>query len=170
MLFEQDRYVRRWDLLQRGGTSPQLRLSGLPTQVEYGQGDVVVRVSISYRVTEDAVGEVIPRPLASVELGLDQPKLDAVTSEPQLRAYTQAFRQMMDQIHHLLSGATCIHIFYAGPLSLAFSCGQQVSKTIHPRLIIYNFFGRDRPKYSWGVDITSHLDSTDFLQRPAPRQ
>jgi hypothetical protein len=166
MLFENDRYTRSWDLLQRMGATPQLHLSGLPADIERRQGDVVVRISISYRVTEDAVAEVIPEPLAWIELGLDQPQLDAVTSEPQLWAYTRAFREMMDQIHHYLPRATGIHIFYAGPPALAFACGQHVSKTIHPRLVIYNFFGRDQPSYSWGFDFMSHIDSKGFLHRP----
>jgi len=166
LLFENDRYTRSWDLLQRMGATPQLHLSGLPADIERRQGDVVLRISISYRVTEDAVAEVIPEPLASIELGLDQPQPDAVTSEPQLWAYTRAFREMMDQIHHYLPRATCIHIFYAGPPALAFACGQHVSKTIHPRLVIYNFFGRDQPRYSWGFDFMSHIDSDGFLHRP----
>jgi transcriptional regulator with XRE-family HTH domain len=166
LLFEYDRYARVWDLLQRIATTPPLHLSGLPADIERGQGDVVVRISISYRVTEDTVAEVIPEPLASIELGLDQPHLDAVTSEPQLWAYTRAFREMMDQIHQYLPRATGIHIFYAGPPALAFACGQQVSKTIHPRLVIYNFFGRDQPRYSWGLDFMSQIDSEEFLHRP----
>jgi hypothetical protein len=167
MLFENERYTRNWDLLQRMGTTPQLRLSGLPADIERRQGDVVVRINISYRVTEDTVAEVIAEPLASIELGLDQPQLDPVTSESQLWAYTRAFREMMDQIHHYLPRATGIHMFYAGPAALAFACGQQVSKTIHPRLVIYNFFGRDQPRYSWGFDFMSQIDSDGFLHRPA---
>jgi transcriptional regulator with XRE-family HTH domain len=167
MLFENDRYRRSWDLLQRTGATPQLQLSGLPADIERRQGDVVVRISISYRVTEDAVSEVIPEPLASIELGLDQPQLDAVTSEAQLWAYTRAFRTMMDQIHQYLPRATGIHIFYAGPPALAFAYGQHVSKTIHPRLVIYNFFGRDQPRYSWGFDFMNQIDSDLFLHRPA---
>ncbi len=167
MLFENDRYTRSWDLLQQMGTTPQLRLSGLPANIERQQGEVVVLISISYRVTEDAVAEVIPEPLASIELGLDQPQLDAVTSEPQLRAYARAFREMMDQIHYYLPRATGVHIFYAGPPALAFTCGQQVSKTIHPRLVIYNFFGRDQPRYSWDFDFMSDIVSDGFLHRPA---
>lgn len=166
-LFQEDRYTRSWDLLQRMGATPQLQLSGLPADIDRRQGDVVVRINISYRVTEDAVAEVIPEPLASIELGIDQPQLDSVTSESQLWAYTRAFREMMDLIHQYLPHATGIHLFYAGPPALAFACGQHVSKTIHPQLVIYNFFGRDRPKYSWGFDFMSQIDSDGFLHRPA---
>lgn len=165
LLFQEDRSTRSWNLLQSLGAAPQLHLSGLPAEIERHAGDVVVRISISYRVTEDAVAELIPEPLASIELGLAQPHLDAVTSDAQLRAYTRAFREMMDQIHHYLPHATSIHIFYAGPPVLAFTCGQHVSKTIHPRLMVYNYFGRDRPRYSWGFDFMSPIKSDGFFYR-----
>jgi hypothetical protein len=165
--FAEDRYTRSWDLLQRGGAAPALTLSGLPSAVVWEQGDVVIRINVSYRVLEQAVAEIVAAPLASLELSLAQPQLDVVTSEQQVRDYTQAFRQMMDQVHELLPHATCIHIFYAGPPSLAFCCGQQISKTIHPRIVVYNYFGKDVPRYSWGLDITQDSEAEGFVVRPA---
>ena len=165
--FAEDRYTRSWDRLQRGGVAPALRLSGLPSAVVWEQGDVVIRISVSYRVLEEAIAEIVAAPLASLELSLAQPQLDVVTSEQQLRDYTQAFRQMMDQVHELLPRATCIHVFYAGPPSLAFCCGQQISKTIHPRIVVYNYFGKDVPRYSWGLDITQDNDAESFVVHPA---
>ena len=49
MLFENDRYTRSWDLLQQMGTTPQLRLSGLPANIERQQGDVVVLIHAASR-------------------------------------------------------------------------------------------------------------------------
>jgi hypothetical protein len=167
LLFENDRYTRHWNLLQQVGNAPQLHLSGLPADREWRQGDVVVRISISYHIAEDTIAEILSEPLASIELRLDQPRVDAVTSEVQLWAYARAFRDMMDQIHYYVPHATGIPIFYAGPPALAFACGQQVSKTIHPRVVVYNFFGRDQPRYSWGLDFMSHIDSDGFVARPS---
>jgi hypothetical protein len=166
MQFENDRYARTWDLLQWNEDAPPLRLAGLPNEMVRERGEVAVRVSISYRVLEDVVAEVIPAPLASLELGLEVPRLDPVTSDMQLRSYAQAFREMMDAIHQRLPRATGIHMFYAGPLSLAFRCGQHISKSIHPRVVVYNYTGKDTPAYSWGIDITRPITAADFLVRP----
>jgi hypothetical protein len=57
-------------------------------------------------------------------------------------------------------------MFYAGPLSLAFRCGQHISKSIHPRVVVYNYTGKDTPAYSWGLDITQPIEAADFLVRP----
>jgi hypothetical protein len=166
LLFENDRYTRGWDLLRRGGEAPLLQVTGMPEEVIGGSGDVAVLFSVSYPVTQAAVADVIPAPLALIELGLARPQPDSVTSEHQLRIYAQAFRQTMDCIHERLPDASGIHIFYAGPPSLAFLCGQLVSKTIHPRLVIYNYVGKDRPQYAWGLDLTRALDAPDFLLQP----
>jgi len=164
-LFDFNRRARTWNQLQLGGESPPLLLSGLPARVKRAQGDVVIRMSLSYRVTPDVVAAIVPAPIASLHLGLEQPTLDIVTSEHQVREYGQAFRQMMDHVHELLPNATGIHLFYAGPPAVAFYCGQQVSKTIHPRIVVYNYVAKDVPNYSWGLDITRSIDAADFIVR-----
>lgn len=164
-LFEFHRYEYTWNLLQRGGDMPPLAVTGIPTQVDWRHGEVVVKVGISFRVHQEDVAEVIPEPLASIELALNAPRLDSVTSEAQLRLYAQTFRQVMDTIHEQFPRAIGIHVFYAGPPSLAFLCGQWISKTIHPRVVVYNFVGKDRPKYSWGIDIMREVEAEDFVVR-----
>jgi hypothetical protein len=146
---------------------PQLRVSGLPAHVQQGAGEVVVRVSIGHCVTAEVVAEVIPSPMASIRLALKRPRVDVVTSKQQVREYGRIFRQTMDEIHERLPEASGIHIFFAGPSALAFYCGQLVSKTIHPRFIVYNYTGHDVPRYSWGFDLTSDINAPDFLVQPA---
>jgi hypothetical protein len=79
----------------------------------------------------------------------------------------RVFRQTMDAIHERLPAATGIHVFFAGPASLAFYCGQLVSKTIHPRFVVYNYTAQDVPRYSWGFDLTRDINAPDFLVQPA---
>jgi transcriptional regulator with XRE-family HTH domain len=165
-LFDFDRHRRTWDQLQRPGDMAQLRVSGLPPRVRPGGGDVVVRVSIVHRVTAEVIAEVIPSPMASIHLALKQPRADVVTSEQHIREYGRIFRQTMDAIHERLPEASGIHVFFAGPASLAFYCGQLVSKTIHPRVIVYNYTGQDVPRYSWGLDLTRDINAPDFLVQP----
>jgi hypothetical protein len=73
---------------------------------------------------------------------------------------------VMDGVHERFPNASGIHIFYSGPPPLAFACGQFVSKTIHPRLVVYNYLASDVPSYSWGLDLTRGVDAPDFLIRP----
>lgn len=165
-LFEFDRHRHTWGQLQRGGPSPLLRCTGLPSRVRRARGPVVVRVSVYHHITATAVAAVVHMPIASIHLTLAAPQVDVVTSAAQVWEYAGAFRAAMDQIHRTLPNATGIHIFFAGPSTLAFCCGQQVSKTIHPGLVVYDYVGRNNPQYSWGLDLTRPLDDPGFLITP----
>lgn len=168
-LFEFDRHRHTWRQLQRGGPSPELRCVGLPSRVRRARGPVVVRVSVYHHVTTAAVAAVVPAPIASVHLTLAAPQVDVVTSTAHVWEYAGAFRAAMDQIHRMLPNATGIHIFFAGPSTLAFCCGQQVSKTIHPSLVVYDYVGQNNPQYSWGLDLTRPVNDPDFLIAPGDR-
>jgi hypothetical protein len=63
-----------------------------------------------------------------------------------------------------------IHVFYSGPPPVAFHFGQQISKTIHPKVIVYNYVSKDTPPYSWGLEITAAPDDPDFVVRPTLKE
>ena len=161
-LFEHNRCTDRWDQLQRGGNYPQISLVGLPGVVNQQGGDVIVRISISYPVTLEAIERIVPNPIASIDLSINQPKIGVVTSMKQLQQYSAAFRDMLDEIHNKLPNTERVHIFYAGPVALAVNFGRRISKTIHPRIIVYNHSSKDAPRYAWGLEVTADVDSPDF--------
>jgi len=71
----------------------------------------------------------------------------------QLESYARVFRSVLDDIHNTDANIKRIHVFYAGPVSLAFRCGQLISPTIHPEVLIYNYFIHDVPRYKWGIRV-----------------
>ena len=165
-LFEHNRDTDQWDQLQKGGDYPQIRLERIPDIVNQKGGDVIVRISISYPVTLEAIEGIVPNPIASIHLSIDQPKRDVVTSMEQIQQYSAAFRDMLDEIHNKLPNTERVHIFYAGPVALAVNFGRQISKPIHPRIIIYNYSTKDNPQgYAWGLEISTDVDSHNFLIR-----
>ena len=164
-LFDHNRHTKQWDLLQSGEDYPQITLKGLPDIVPQEGGDVIVRVSISYPVTSEDIEGIVPDPIASIHLRIDPPKIDVVTSMEQLQQYSIAFRDMLDEIHNKLPNTERVHIFYAGPVPLAVYFGRQISKTIHPRIIVYNHSTKANPHYAWGIEVTADVDSPDFMIR-----
>jgi len=169
-LFDFNRRTREWNQLQLGGEGQTLKLTGLPARVKRARGDVIVRISVSYQVTNEAIAGIVPLPIASLHLGIDHPEIDVVTSEHQVREYGRVFRSMLDSIHHRLPNTSRVHIFYSGPPPVAFHFGQQISKTIHSRIIIYNYVSKDTPPYSWGFEITTNLDDPDFVVSSTPKE
>ena len=86
-LFEHNRQTHQWNQLQIGGDYPEIKLEGLPSCTDFTSGDVVVRISISYTITSEAIEGIVPTPIASFHLKVAQPKLDIVTSEKQIIVY-----------------------------------------------------------------------------------
>lgn len=165
-LFEHNRQTAQWNQLQGTESGPQFELEEPFPSSSFAQGDVVVRISLSYEVTLDAIEGLVPSPITSLHLRVAQPMIDIVTSERQVEEYSSAFRKLLDEIHSRFPNTQKIHLFYSGPATLAFNFGRQISKTIHPRIIVYNYFAKDTPSYSWGLDITREIDSEDFLVLP----
>lgn len=168
--FDYDRRQETWDLLQREGPAPALTITGLPEHPDQTAGEVVVQVSISFRVSRAAVRVVVPTALATIELAVDHPRIDLLTSEQQVRDYGAAFGMVLNRIHDVLPNATRVHVFYAGPPPVAFQCGRQIVKNIHPRVIVYNYHAEDDPQYSWGLDLMAPIEAPEFLVRPGRSQ
>jgi nucleoside phosphorylase len=165
-LFEHDRQTAQWHRLQGVDRGPNLGLEEVLPAASSAPGEVILRVSVSYEVTLEDVQGLVPSAIASIHLRVPEPQIDLVTSEYQTREYSVRFRRILDTIHSRFSNVNSIHIFYAGPAALAFNFGRQISKTIHPTITVYNYFSKDVPKYSWGLDITSDSGLEKSLVRP----
>jgi nucleoside phosphorylase len=166
--FDFNRGQSRWNQLQQGegGAYPPLRVKGRPQRNRLQVGDVVVTVSISFPVTAVATAGVVRQPIASIHLSVDEPRIDLVQSEEQVREYGGVFRQVLDEIHKVLPNTTRVHVFYAGPPAVAFHFGQQISRTYHPHVVVYNYFRGDQPPYSWGIELDANPNDPGFLVTP----
>ena len=138
-------------------------MDGLPDVAVSKRGDVIVRISISYHVRPEVIDGVVTNPIASLHLRIDQPTRDVVTNTNQLEHYSDAFRDMLDGINERLPDTDRVHIFYAGPVTLAVHFGSQIRRQLDPRIIVYNYSSKDKPQgYAWGLDVTADVDSPDF--------
>lgn len=56
-----------------------------------------------------------------------------------------------------------VHLFYAGPMALAFHLGQQISENIHPPVVVWNYSRR----YEWGIDLAAAVSGEPCVVLPA---
>lgn len=143
--------VGTWEWPSDGGNYPPLSTRGLPKRFPKRQGDVVIRVSISYEAQPDQTLLIVPEPIVSVDLSVPDPHRGVVTSEAQVRAYGEVFRQVLDRVARFADKVGKVHLFYAGPVALAFHLGQQISDNIHPPVVTWNY----RRTYEWGLDLSA---------------
>lgn len=116
---------------------------GVPNSPSRAQGDLVVRVSVSYLIDPDLTTRAVPESLADVDVRAACPSLDVITSPDGVDAVAERFRQTLDALLAAYPNAGTVHVFAAVPPGVAFRLGTVVSNTIHPRVQLYEF---DRPK------------------------
>jgi nucleoside phosphorylase len=140
-----------WEWPGIPGAIPPLAVEGVPDSTSRRRGLAVVRISISYAVLASQTRAVLPRAALEVEMSVPQPERGVVRSEGQVRDYGRAFRRVLDLITQRYPALQRIHVFYAGPVALAFHLGQQISENIHPAVTVWNF----RQGYGWGIDLAA---------------
>lgn len=157
-----------WSWPEPGGSYPALEIAGVPSAQVAGVGDVIVRMSVSYPAGVDASRAAAPDDLLEIDLQVPAPERGTVRSEEQVRAYGSAFRKVLDAVAGHVPGCARVHLFYAGPVSLAFHLGQQISENIHPPVVVWNY--RREEDYAWGVDLRAACrDEACLLKAAAAR-
>jgi nucleoside phosphorylase len=117
-----------------------------------GTNVAVIRVSVSYAVTAVQTAAVIAFPRTEVDLSVPDPQRGIVTSEAQVRRCGAEFRRELDRLTRFAPELERVHLFYSGPVALAFHIGQQISANIHPPVTVWNF---RRGIYEWGLDLAA---------------
>ena len=151
-----------WAWPENGEIFPPLNVVGIPKRPIKSTGDAIIRVSISYRSSAaqtDPLGLNAP---VLIDLAVPDPSRGIVRSEAQTRAYGLVFRKTLDLLAAMMPGCHRVHLFYAGPMALAFHLGQQVSENIHPPVLAWHFHGA----YEWAIDLAAAVTGELSIVRP----
>ena len=148
-----------------GGEYPPLTVKGLPEAVpSTEEGEVVIRVAVSAPVTSQATKPVVPNSLCEIDLAIPDTRRNKVVSEAQVREYGAVFRETLERVMHLYPKVIRIHLFYAGPCSLAFHLGQQISENMHPPVVVWNYA---QGAYKWGINMwKARMGEADVIDIP----
>ena len=152
-----------WAWADDGLNFPEMQIYGLPNQHSWQAKDIVLRVSVTYRISPDQIHIVTPPGSIEIDLALPNPERNIVRNEKQTREYAKIFRQVLDLIAQNLPPDQRVHLFYAGPVALAFHLGQQISENIHPPVIAWNFHRR----YDWAIDLAAAYTGEYCVVRPS---
>lgn len=167
------RHVRLFDFHERDwawpGTPqgfPRLQQNGLPKRPVKGPGVAMIRMAVSYPITRADTDPLGLDARLQIDLSLDAPARFVVKSEEQVLDYGRAFRATLDALRTAMPDCERVHLFYAGPMALAFHLGQQISENIHPPVTVWNFIRG----YEWGLDLAAAVTGERCVVRaPHPR-
>lgn len=152
LLFELDRLDGHWHGVEnekKAALDVIIERSGAAQP----EGDAVIRISISYPVSEAEILPIVPAPHADIHIKIGQPRIDAIKNREQVDAIADAFRVALDELKISDIPPTRIHVFCAAPMSVVFAVGRRISPTIHPPVCVYNYTAATSPRYAWGVQL-----------------
>jgi hypothetical protein len=150
-LFELERNSAKWKELSRQNKSSVSFKREVITNADSVE-DVVIRISISYKVTIEECREVVKKEFWDASIELENPRIDSILSYQDVFSLCENFREIIDRPD---IRSKTLHIFYAGPVSLGFSLGQRISDTIHGQVFVYNRTEKTSPKYAWNINLSN---------------
>lgn len=153
-LFELNRNTNEWNELLSNDVS-EIGLSIKTTSPSANVVAVVIRIAISFDLDQNDIDDVVPQPYEDIEIRISRRRIDAITSYSQVNEICDAFRQVLDDLHARIDKSIIVHVFYAGPVSLGFSLGRRISRTLHHRIVVYNYMAQRKPRYVWGIMINN---------------
>jgi nucleoside phosphorylase len=145
---------------------PKLVRSDLPKRPIKEPGEAIIRMAISYPVTRTDTDSLGLGAHLEIDVALTEPARFVVKSEDQIREYGRVFRTTLDQLRVVMPGCRRVHIFYAGPMALAFHFGQMISENIHPPVTVWNY----SRAYEWGIDLAAAVTGEPCVVRPPGAQ
>ncbi|WP_437595771.1 SAVED domain-containing protein [Sorangium sp. So ce590] len=149
---------RNWLWSDSPAHEPELRVRGLPQELVRAEGDAIIRISATLPVEPRDTLEVVPDPLAEVDIEIEPMGYDAVVSMTVLERVADAFRDALDAILNRRPGIRTVHVFAAVPVGVAFRMGTRVSPTMHPRVQTYYFNRNATPRHISAIALQD--DST----------
>ncbi|MBD0405294.1 SAVED domain-containing protein [Flammeovirga sp. EKP202] len=138
-------------------TKPKLFTFDQPIIQKSSSQDVILSISVSFNISKDDCLEVIQDYYKFYNLKLpniENGKRDRFKTIKEINALSKQFRKILDEIKEN-SNIKTIHLFYAGPNSLAFKFGTMISESIHPNIRVYNYNKKDEPCFSWAYDYNN---------------
>lgn len=174
LLSDNKYHIQQYELNNEAGRWNQLGANPAPlclknnsnTLVEdTNPGNVVLTVGISYPIHASEVDELgIPNELGRVDIEASEPQRQLICSHGQIEQVCQEFRRSLEKIKNAYPNREKTHIFYSGPVSLAFALGRVISERIDSEVLIYNYSVKEAPKYSWSLTFNgstpAHISST----------
>ena len=150
-----------WAWPGTGEEFPPMAVAGVPKRRVNDACEVVVRVGVSYPILPAQTLAAVPAPRVQIDLSVPDER-GVVRSEAQTRSYGATFRGVLDAVSQQVPTCRRVHLFYAGPVSLGFHLGQQISENIHPPVVAWNF----SRGYDWAIDLGKAIAGEPCVVRP----
>lgn len=146
--FQYDRERNSWVWDQSGKDyDAQFKVDGLPTDSLNNKSEVIIRVSLSARISPGDTTAVVGDCPVQVDLRVENPDVMWLSHPEQLAAIQKLFRYTLKELNRVLPQCRSIHLFYAGPTGGAIVLGQTINPRMNPEIALYEYNRQKTPKY-----------------------
>jgi len=135
-----------------------------PEQGSSDPGDLVLRVSITHRITSLATRSVVPNPLGEMDVLVQKPSDDVLATKEAFDEALESVQEAWRELHRLFPRAGTLHIFFAGPLGLAFQIGATLNPTIFPKVQTYQYHASSSPQYIPAIVLGGQTETEQWMQ------
>lgn len=153
--YEYDRDSTNWKKLTKSINNINNLYTAETLSYDNASKNAIIKIEISYEVENSEIIQVVDNHKYLSTIKLNSIGLDKIKDLNQINSLTKCFRNEVDNIIKD-SNIDNIHIFYSGPVSLAFSLSRKISKRTDPNFIVYNYTRNSAPKYKWAVKTSTN--------------
>lgn len=153
LLYDWDREQRAWrslDGMDDGQRVLPVNYSALPV----GAKRVVLALSLSYAVDEDALQRRFGADAAIVHMRIDEPRVNQFWSTTKQEAITKSFIETVQQLLH--RGIQRLDLVIAAPASLSIRLGMAYDKRLLPAIAVHQYEKSTAAGYPWALRMPTH--------------
>jgi len=151
--FDRDHRSWQWSQTDAAQTDCSIQVSGLPEQLIESEAEVLIRVSLSAKITKRDTDAAVPNVPLEVDLFVEHPDVMWLRTLNQLRRLGQVFRQVLTAIRDQVPECPRIHLFYAGPTGGGMIIGQQINPRMNPPVEVYEYSRQAVPRYQYALTL-----------------
>jgi hypothetical protein len=160
IFFEYNRNTYEWAYLKNAGHN--LNIINESDTFNSESSNALIFIETSYPIERELAYEIVPDYNLSHSIKSKNIGLDSITDFNEIIELSKEFRKIIDSIIQK-SNIEIIHIFYAGPPSLAVNLARKISRRTDPKFIIYNYMNSQSPKYKWGLVLNSDYSINNLI-------
>lgn len=113
---------------------------------------VIVAMSISIDIQSFKISQAFPENEQIFHIRVSNPSFSNIKARNQLDNLVDHFRSIVTEIYQKYTRLKTVNLLIAGPTSLVFRIGQNISENTDREILIYHF-DLDSNCYSWGISI-----------------
>ena len=128
-----------------------------PQDEQKGKGNVVVRISTSFKVDQQGTNDVVVNPENEFDIALTEPNIDSLYNQQKINDVVDKFQEVLNCYANKLKGREQIHLFISASAGLPFALGTRVNTNIYPYIQTYQYDRRQIPQHKEAVLITKEI-------------